>query len=390
MNFYKNSKLAIIGTVGVPGCYGGFETLAEQLVRKLGHEIEITVYCSTHAYAPAKRTRRWNNANLVWLPFKANGAQGILYDIFSILHALWFADTLLVLGVPGAFIFPFVKFFTRKRIVVNIDGLEWSRQKWGWLACNFLRWCEAQAVRWADEVITDNAAIQKYALERYGRRTELITYGGDQARSLPLSPEIVENFPFVTHRYAFTVCRIEPENNIHVLLEAFSKSEKMPLAVVGNWKSSEYGQNLCKKYGNHPNIHLLDPIYDLDVLNRLRSNTALYLHGHSAGGTNPSLAEAMHLGVPIFAFDVIFNRVTTHHQAFYFSTEKELRTLLEFADLNLFEDSARTMQTLAEMHYTWRRIASQYASLVDAKVPEPVPIFDFDIPVSLRQRLQLA
>lgn len=383
-------KLAIIGTVGVPACYGGFETLAEQLVRHLADEFELTVYNSTKNYAPDQRPKTWMGARLVWLPLKANGFQGIFYDLISIFHALFVADALLVLGVPGAAVFPLVKMFTRKKIIVNIDGLEWARQKWGRAAKWFLRWSESVAVRWADEVITDNAAIQKYALERYGITSRLIAYGGDQAQSLPLSPAILEKYPWTERRYAFTVCRIEPENNIHQLLEAFSKSGKMPLAVVGNWDKNDYARRLHEKFSGHPNIRLLPPIFDLQILNRLRANAAIYMHGHSAGGTNPSLVEAMHLGIPIFAFDAIFNRVTTHHEAFYFATERELRSLLEFADYDFFETSAQTMRRLARRHYTWAEIVRQYAELVYEKRAEKAPVFDFDIPLALRKQLELA
>jgi glycosyltransferase involved in cell wall biosynthesis len=386
----KKHKLAIIGTVGLPACYGGFETLAEQLVSQLGDELEITVYCSTSGYPSEKRKSTWESARLVWLPLKANGIGGIFYDAISILHALFYANTLLILGVPGAILFPFVKLFTNKRLVVNIDGLEWSRQKWGRFARLFLKYSEQIAVKWADEVVTDNAAIQKYALERYGKHTNLITYGGDQAKPLPLTPEIEEKYPFVLQRYAFTVCRIEPENNIEMLLQAYESSNKIPLVVVGNWYNSDYGKHLKYKYTGNDNILLYDPIYDLNILNRLRANAAIYMHGHSAGGTNPSLVEAMHLGVPIVAFDVIFNRVTTHHRAFYFGTKSELCTILAFLDFDLFGESAKEMHELAKLHYTWASVARNYANLIFERQSQIIPVFDFEIPVALRKKLQLA
>jgi glycosyltransferase involved in cell wall biosynthesis len=386
----KVQKIAIIGTVGLPACYGGFETLAEQLVSQLGNEMDITVYCSTYGYPAEKRKSMWKSAKLVWLPIKANGVGGIIYDAVSILHALFFTNTLLVLGVPGAFLLPLVKIFTNKKVIVNIDGLEWSRQKWGKAAKWFLKYNEKIAVKWADEVVTDNAAIQKYALERYGKHTNLITYGGDQAKSLPLTPEIEEKYPFVLQRYAFTVCRIEPENNIEMLLQAFEASNKIPLVVVGNWYSSEYGKHLKYKYTGNDNILLYDPIYDLNILNRLRANAAIYMHGHSAGGTNPSLVEAMHLGVPIVAYDVIFNRVTTHHSAFYFGSKAELCTVLTFLDFDLFGESAREMHEIAKEHYTWKLISRKYADLIYERQTQITPVFDFEIPVSLRRKLELA
>jgi glycosyltransferase involved in cell wall biosynthesis len=387
----NKQKLAVIGTVGLPACYGGFETLAEQLVMQLGDEMDITVYCSKQGYVPEQRKSHWQTARLVWLPIKANGIGGIIYDAVSIFHALFYANTLLILGVPGAILLPFAKlFFPKKRIIVNIDGLEWSRQKWGRAAKFFLQYSEKVAVKWADEVVTDNAAIQKYALERYGKHTNLITYGGDQAKSVHLTPEVEEKYPFVLNRYAFTVCRIEPENNIEMLLQAFESADKIPLVVVGNWYNSEYGKHLKYKYTGSNNILLFDPIYDLKILNQLRSNAAIYMHGHSAGGTNPSLVEAMHLGVPIVAFDVIFNRVTTHHRAFYFGDKEELCTVLAFLDFDLFGESAKEMHEIAKQNYTWKSVARKYANLIYERQSQIIPVFDFEIPVPLRRKLQLA
>ena len=121
-------KVAIIGTAGVPARYGGFETLVHQLVGQLNKEFKLYVYCSNTYYKKEERIKHWNGARLFYLPFNSNGAQSIVYDIISILHALFYADTLIVLGVSGGILIPLVKIFTRKKIIINIDGLEWRRQ----------------------------------------------------------------------------------------------------------------------------------------------------------------------------------------------------------------------------------------------------------------------
>ena len=165
--------------------------------------------------------------------------------------------------------------------------------------------------------------------------------------------------------YAFTVCRIEPENNLHLILEAFETSphEVPELVIVGNWNHSAYGRELRERFGQYGHIHLMDPIYDLERLNRLRGNCKVYLHGHSCGGTNPSLVEAMYMGLPIIAFDVNFNRETTEKQAKYFSTAAELHELCEHLDAEAAHAVASRMKEIADRRYTWRRISDLYAEL---------------------------
>lgn len=164
--------------------------------------------------------------------------------------------------------------------------------------------------------------------------------------------------------FAFTVCRIEPENNVHLLLQAFSESPKMSLVIVGNWAHSSYGKFLKEKYVNSSSVILHDPIYDQQKLNVLRSRCTLYLHGHSCGGTNPSLVEAMYLGLPIAAYDCNFNRETTENHALYFKSAEELNELIHLLNPEKLQFVAQSMKTVADRRYTWKRIAKCYACLL--------------------------
>lgn len=125
------------------------------------------------------------------------------------------------------------------------------------------------------------------------------------------------------------MCRIEPENNIHIILEAFSKLTELPLLIVGNWNKSDYGRALKERYASFQNIHLLEPIYEPHTVNWLRSNAALYIHGHSAGGTNPSLVKAMNLGLPVLAFDCVYNRATTEEKCMYWKNAEDLQSAVK-------------------------------------------------------------
>jgi len=363
-------KVAIIGTVGLPACYGGFETLTAFLVKHLHHEHALTVYCSGKKYPKAERRTHYESARLVYLPFQANGAQSIIYDCVSILHALFFADVLLILGVPGSLLLPFVRWFTNKKIIISIDGIEWRRDKWNRYAKWFLRWSEKLAIRFAHADISDNDAIQNYTARAYSSRSRVIEYGGDHARKQLITDDYLTRYPFLAKPYAFKVCRIEPENNVHLVLAAFAELASYPFVLVGNWANSAYGRELKAEYAAYPNLHLLDPIYDQVNLDVLRSNCYVYVHGHSAGGTNPSLVEAMRLGLPVLAFDVAFNKATTEHQAVYFASAADLCQHITNTRFGTWLALGQQMQAIAERRYNWATIAKKYHYLIE-KVAQP-------------------
>ena len=354
-------KIAIIGTVGLPSNYGGFETLTEYLTKDLGAHFDITVFCSSASYKTKLKIH--NNAKLIYLPLNANGIQSILYDIVSIFYALLFADTLLILGVSGCIVLPIVKLISSKKVIVNIDGLEWKRAKWGKVAKWFLKFSERVAVKYSDIIIADNKVIQEYVLSEYGKKAALIAYGADHTCKEALSMEVLNQFPFLIEKYAFKVCRIEPENNVHLILEAFSEYSGLNIVVVGNWNNSNYGKQLKLDFDSFENIYLLEPIYNQNILNQLRSNCYLYIHGHSAGGTNPSLVEAMYLELPILAYDVPYNLETTHQKALYFNDSKTLTSLLKSVQDHDLVKTSKALKAIADEFYTWDIITKQYASL---------------------------
>lgn len=360
----EKKKIAIIGTVGVPASYGGFETLTEHLIEELGQKHHITVFCSGKKYAKSDRKSSYKGAKLVYLPLDANGIQSIPYDTLSIIYSLFFADVLLILGVAGAWLLPFVRIFTNKKIIISIDGIEWKREKWNLIAKWYLFWAEGLAVKYSHIDISDNESIQDYTAARYGSLSRIIEYGADHTMKVAISKKASIKYPFLNEPYAFKVCRIEPENNVHVILRAFTLTHKMPLVIVGNWDKSQYGQSLKAQYSAHPNIYILDPIYDQHQLDILRGNASLYVHGHSAGGTNPSLVEAMYLGLPIIAYGVSYNRVTTEHKAIYFKTLEELITEINDMYSVKLQKIGTQMAEISQRRYTWKHIAFKYDILI--------------------------
>ncbi|MDE6022474.1 MAG: DUF1972 domain-containing protein [Muribaculaceae bacterium] len=353
------TRVAVIGTQGVPAKYGGFESLVENLIgENCPTDVEYTVFCS--GVDMHDRLSEYKGANLKYVPLKANGIQSVPYDIISMCRCLNGYDAILVLGVSGGLFLPIIRLFTSKKLIINIDGMEYKREKWGRFAKKILKISEALAVKYADVIITDNKAIQDYVAEEYGKKSNLIAYGGDHVlRNLPVGfvDDILDKYKLKKGDYAIALCRIEPENNSEMVLEAFSRSDKT-LVYIGNWNHNAYSRQLRDKYSSFHNIKMLDAIYDLDVLYALRSHAGLYVHGHSAGGTNPSLVEAMFFGIPIASLDVVFNRATTSDRAYYFNDTDGLLSIIGRSDLN-----GNPMKEVAESNYTWKSISAQYVAL---------------------------
>ena len=355
-------QISIVGSAGIPARYGGFETLAENLVlhnrvNNLGHN--LTVYCNSKYCGPSDEFPK-DIVNLRYVKISPHGFRSVIYDACSMFLATKSkTQVLLVLGVSGAVFLPLVKALTNIKIVTNIDGVESRRAKWGWVARWFLRFSERIAISTSHAVISDNQGISDHIRERYGVAGKVIPYGGDHATA-------VTNIKILAHpelpaKYDLSVCRIEPENNIELILRSYWELGNVNLVLVGNWGASTYGRGLYARYADAENIKLLDPIYDQSHLFFLRANARAYVHGHSAGGTNPSLVEAMHFGLPIFAYNCDFNRYTTHNLASFFGCERELMQLA--ATLADAERQGRQLQTLAKDLYTWRRVGTAYFAL---------------------------
>lgn len=355
-------QVHIVGTRGIPANYGGFETLADQLTAQYPAGISYTVFCSARAYE--NKVATYNGARLRYLPFDANGIQSIFYDNLGLLLSIRKADVILILGTSGCLFLPFWRILTKKPLLIHIDGLEWRREKWNFLAKWLHRFSERKAVKYATEIIADNYEIQHYLKETYNRSSVYIPYGGDHIEREVRDSALAAIYPFTESEYAVKICRIEPENNVHLVLKAFSEGElAMQLVIVGNWRHSKYGMDLLERFGKVKNIHLLDPIYDQKHVDYLRSKAKIYIHGHSAGGTNPSLVEAMHHKLPVFTFDVSFNRYTTDNKAYYFRDEKDLINLIRTADDTSLDKVSTDLYEFAMDRYLWSKISSAYVDL---------------------------
>ena len=355
-------KIAIVGIQGLPNQYGGFETLSEYLVKYLVDKYDMTVYCSE---ADQKvKLSDYHGAKLKYYDITSHGGKGIFFDSLCLMDAVrGNFDVILVLGFGPGFVMPFLSKKTKAKIVLNFGGLDWQRDKWSKKAQKIIKVCEKLLVKNSAIVVSDNQKIHDYVMNDYGRESALIAYGGDQASPLPITDELREKYPFLSGKYAFEVARIQSDNNIEMLMQAFIKAQEMPLVLVGNWKSTEWGSEMKAKYENEKPLVLLDAIYDKSILNVLRSNCYLYVHGHSAGGTNPSLCEAMYLGLPILAFSNGYNENTTNHQAQYFKDMDDLCQKVKTITKEELDAMRPLMKQYADDHYRWEYIANEYEKL---------------------------
>jgi glycosyltransferase involved in cell wall biosynthesis len=363
----QKKKVALIGTNGIPAKYGGFETLTEYLARYLNEEFEISVYC---AKTPKnKRLRTYLNSKLIYIPFKANGWQSMVYDALSIIHAFRKTDTLVILGFSGVFAFPLRKIF-KKKIVFNIGGVEWQKVRgnkmFAKLEIASKKWFERICVKYSDIVIADNQVIFDYVKERYNTECVLAEYGGDHAVFIPKTTKLIHKYPFLNKDYDISISRAQEDMNIHLLIDAYILLPERNLVIVSNWEISEYGINLKKLHKNkYPNIFLQDAVYNIEELNAIRSNATLYFHTHSLCGTAPSLTEAMSLGLPILCFDVPTNRATTEENSYYFKTPDSLVSIIRKLTKEDIVQLGKSMKSIAQRRYTWKRIIDLYRNCIN-------------------------
>lgn len=355
-------KVSIIGTNGLPANYGGFETLTKYLVRDLSDFFDITVYCSN---IHKKKYSVYGNAKLVYLPLSANGLQGVIYDVLSIVHSLFTQEILLVLGSSGTIALPLNKIFKR-HIVFNFGGLDWQREKWGLFAKWFLKYSEGVGVRFSNYTIVDNEVFAAYVFNTYKKHSFLVEYGGDHVSYNPNNDYLTKH-NLKNGKYFLSISRAQEDNNIHLLIDYFKDIKDKKLVIISNWKTSDYGINLKNKFGMLENIILIDAIYDQEELDSIRKSCYCYIHTHSACGSAPSLIEAMCLNLPIISFDVPANRATTENSALYFSSKNEFINIMNGLLDEQIDNLRQKSKDIAEKRYKWKIISEKYKELLNVQ-----------------------
>lgn len=361
-------KVVLIGTNGLPANYGGMETLAEYLARDLNMDYDMYCYCSKTP--KEKQIKEHNGAKLIYVPLKANGIQSILYDGITILQSLCKYDVLVVLGCSCPPALWFKKLFHKPIVLNAIGGREVEKIKglrlFARLEIAVKKWMEGLQAKYADYVIIDNAANVNAFEKKHHVKALLAEYGGDHAKSEPISVEAKKKYPFLDGHYDVTVSRAQEDMNIHMVIDAYRQVPSRTVVIVSNWQKTEYGQKLyAENVGRYPNVILQNAIYNQRELNVIRSNASLYLHTHSMCGTAPSLVEAMYLGLPVICFKVPTNLETTEKKSIYFETVPELVSILETLDEQTKNRLSRDMKEIADRRYVWKRISGIYKDCID-------------------------
>ncbi|WP_419818329.1 DUF1972 domain-containing protein [Glaciibacter flavus] len=364
-------RIAMIGTRGVPAAYGGFETAVEEIGRRMveqGHE--VTVYCRRTDAAPRSE---YLGMKLAYLPaLRLKTAETLSHSALSVAHAVTRArraDTAFVFNAANA---PFVPALRARGIPValHVDGLEWKRDKWGANGRRYYRWAEQQAVRHADALIADAQGISDYYRTEFGIPTELLTYGAPILRDAPA--DRLSELGLLPGEFHLVVARFEPENHVDVILEGYRASgATKPLVVVGSAPYAAAHTERIRSIATHDDrIRLVGGVYDQDLLDQLYAHASTYLHGHSVGGTNPSLLRAMGAGTAVIAWDVVFNREVAGTSASYFSDPATLAALIDDVETqpSRFAEMAAALQSRAEANYHWDSVTAGYLELAERLV----------------------
>ncbi|MBX3165008.1 MAG: DUF1972 domain-containing protein [Bacteroidetes bacterium] len=356
-------KIAILGTRGIPNNYGGFEQFAEYLSEKLvakGHE--VSVYNShNHSY----QEKKWRGVSIIhkFDPEYKIGTKGqFIYDLNCILDSRKRNfDIILQLGYTSSAVWNFL--FPQKSIILtNMDGLEWKRTKYSKRVQNFLKYAEKLAVKKSHVLIADSLGIKKYLKETYNAESEYIPYGANTF-SNPNS-RILATYHLAEKNYDMLIARLEPENSIDIILEGVSRNKTgRKFIVIGNNKTN-YGQYLTDKYKGFENIVFLGSIYDMEAVNNLRYFSNLYFHGHTVGGTNPSLLEAMASNALIVANKNDFNASILGNDAYYFSSSSDVENIVNLISKNQTEEKKLNANlTKIKEKYSWDIILDSYEKL---------------------------
>lgn len=360
---YLDKTIAIIGTRGIPNSYGGFEYFAEHLsislVNKGYHTLVLEPAQELISLDDYRGVERVPVKVYKFLP---HPIRKVIYGYQSLKKAKRInVDTIICCGHTPALFFPFFKKSFLKKTIVNLDGIEWKRAKWSFVAKLFLRITEYLSIGWSGTLVADNKGIEEYILKKYRKETELITYG------VSIPNEIAEfgllaAKGLVANNYGLLVARIEPENQIELIIKSFITAGKT-LVIVGGI-SSGYAKEVYKNYSYLPNVIFWGGEYNSSTLLSLRSYANLYVHGHTVGGTNPSLLEAMACGCRIVAHNNVFNHYTLSNTGLYFDNESQLLDLIESC-WNKTENLGSAAKLRAIEQYSWDVVTNKYIELIE-------------------------
>lgn len=361
-------RIALMGTRGAPARYGGFETAVDEIGRRLaakGHD--VTVYCRNGNSGRRRDPATYEGMTLVHLPAaRRRTLETLSHTFLSALHAFRVPkyDAVLVCNAANALALPLPR-MRRMPFAVHVDGLEWRRTKWGPMGRTYYRMAESLSVRWSDALIADARGIGQYYLDEFGARTAEIAYGAPDGSGI--GTHKLESIGLTPGGFHVVVARFEPENHVDLMLEGYRRSNaRLPLVVVGSVPyATEHTGRITDLAAGNEAIHLIGGVWDQELLDQLYAGALTYLHGHSVGGTNPSLLRAMGAGTATIAYDIVFNREVAGPHATYVSSPGEIADALDHAEANPDETlhRGRLLAERAREKYDWDAVANEYERL---------------------------
>jgi glycosyltransferase involved in cell wall biosynthesis len=356
-------KIGILGTRGIPNAYGGFEQCAQELSARLakkGHEVSV-YNSSLHPY----RGNEFEGVKII----RCKGLEGRLGTVGQFFYDLNCIrdsgkrgfDILLQLGYTSNSVWH-RRWPPDAVNIINMDGLEWKRSKYSKPVQWFLKKAEAWAAKYGDILIADSPGIRDHISKEYKKTSEYIAYGAEIFQNA--NEEKIRSFGIHPKQYYLLIARMEPENNVEMILDGYVRSgNRLPFIVIGN-PGNAYGKRLLTKYAGK-NIRFVGAIYDAGILNNLRYFSSVYFHGHSVGGTNPSLLEAMACSCDIAAHENIFNRSVLGNDAMFFNDKESVNGILQLPEDPEYSKrkTAANLQKIREQ-FSWQYITDRYEEVM--------------------------
>ncbi len=357
----RRLSIALVGTRGVPARYGGFETCVDEVGGRLaerGHRVRV--YCRTTE--GDERLSAYRGMELVHKgAMRRRSLETLSHTGLSVGHLLRHrTDAAIVFNAANAVFLPLLR-TARIPVATHVDGLEWQRAKWGAVGRRYYRFAESAAVRWSDALIADAGGIADYYRSEFDAGTRLIAYGAPQVDA---GADRLAELDLEPHRYHLVVARFEPENHVDTIVDGYRRSDaRLPLVVVG---SAPYAEAYTARIHAlaDDRVRFLGGVWDQQLLDQLYGSAYTYLHGHSVGGTNPSLLRAVGAGAPTVAFDVNFNREVLGDAGLYFRGPADLAETVRLVEQAPDQQEERRLRTRARAAgYDWDAVADAYESL---------------------------
>jgi glycosyltransferase involved in cell wall biosynthesis len=356
-------RIAILGTRGIPASYGGFETFAEHLSTRLverGHD--VTVYCRSHYVSP--RQLEYHGVRLKVLPtIRHKYLDTVVHSFLSALHSMpQRYDAALICNAANAPFAPLLR-LAGTPVAINVDGLEHKRKKWNWLGRGYYRMAERLATFLPNEIVTDARVIQEYYLARYNAPSTMIAYGAEVERR---PDPMVRQWRVEPNRYVLYVSRLEPENNAHLVIEAFKKVRTAHrLLVVGDAPYAHgYIRELRERARGDKRIVFTGFVFGKDY-RALQQNAYCYVHATEVGGTHPALLEAMGYGNCVLTLGTPENVEAVGDAGLAYADEAELAAQLQrvLRDGSLVSSYRLRAQERVKKYYDWERVVDLYENL---------------------------